>query len=183
MPTWIAATCPKSRATGFTLIELSLVVFIVGLLLVIAIPRLGDLGGARLDTSAKRLTALIRYLYAEAALRSRVYRLNYDLDQRRYWVSVLTASQTGMEFVADSNLLTRPVDLPPTVRFADVQVPQAGRVSSGQVHTHFYPHGDTDPTIIHLRNQHARFMTVTIPPVGGEPALSEGYVDGFVQRF
>ena len=92
MRTWTAATFRRSRSSGFTLIELSLVIFVVGLLLVVAVPRLGSLGRARHYTSAKRLATLARYLHAEAALRNRVYRLNYDLDQRRHWVTVLAAA-------------------------------------------------------------------------------------------
>ena len=198
MRTWIAGTSlrlpsPRRfsgrfsgrsswRSCGFTLIELSLVIFIVGLLLLVAVPRLGSLGGVRLETSAKRLAALARYLHAEAALRSRVYRLNYDLDQRRYWVSVLAASAGSAEFVADTAMLTRPVALPQSIRFAEVQVPQIGRVSSGQVYTHFYPHGDTDPTIIHLQGREAESMTILIPPMGGNPEVVRGYANGFIRQ-
>src|SRR5262245_35949655 len=78
---------------GFTLLELSLVMFIIGLLLTIVVPRLGDLSGTRLESSARRLAALARYLNGEAAFKSQLYRLNYDLDKRAYWVSSLTANQ------------------------------------------------------------------------------------------
>jgi prepilin-type N-terminal cleavage/methylation domain-containing protein len=167
---------------GFTLLELSLVLFIIGLLVTVIVPRLGDLSGTRLESSARRLAALARYLNGEAAFSSQLYRLNYDLDKRVYWVSVLATSQNAPEFIVDTSLLARPVQLPPSVTFVDIQVPSAGRVSTGQVFTHFYPQGYTDPTTIHLRDQHSRVVTVTIPPLPAEVRVFEGYVDGFANR-
>ncbi len=174
---------PRSPApNGFTLLELSLVLFIIGLLVTVIMPRLGDLSGTRLESSAQRLAALVRYLNGEAAFSSQLYRLNYDLDKRIYWVSVLAADRDAREFIPDASLLARPVQLPASITFVDVHVPSAGRVSTGQVYTHFYPQGYTDPTVIHLRDQHSRVVTVTIPPLPAEVGISEGYVDGFANR-
>ncbi|MBI3801651.1 MAG: prepilin-type N-terminal cleavage/methylation domain-containing protein, partial [Deltaproteobacteria bacterium] len=173
---------PPIPSPGFTLLELSLVLFIIGLLVTVIVPRLGDLDDTRLEASARRLAALARYLNGEAAFRSQLYRLNYDLDKRAYWVSVLTPHQNAPEFIIDTSLLARPVQLPPSITFVDIHVPSAGHVSTGQVYTHFYPQGYTDPTTIHLRDQHSRVVTVTIPPLPAEVGVSEGYVDGFVSR-
>ncbi|MCS6925001.1 MAG: prepilin-type N-terminal cleavage/methylation domain-containing protein [Candidatus Binatia bacterium] len=201
MRTWTVATCrgawparraptchripvlreapPLGPARGFTVLELALVLFIVGLLLTVAIPRLADLPGARLEASARRFAALVRYLSGEAVFRSHVYRLHYDLDRHSYWVTVLAVSQQAAEFVGDESPLSRPVQLPPAVRFADVHVPAVGRVSTGQVYTHFYPYGYADPTVIHLRDHSARVLTIVIPPLIGEVRIYDGYVDGF----
>jgi len=165
--------------SGFTLLELAIVLFIVGLLAVTVVPHFGNVGSARLETTAKRLAAVVRYLAGEAALQNRPYRLNYDLDKHSYWITTLVATQNGSEFQEDRSPLSRPVQLPPTVTFADVQAPGVGRVSTGRVHTHFLPHGYTDPTLIHLRDQSARIVTVLIPSLTGEARIYEGYVDGF----
>lgn len=169
-------------SNGFTLLELSVVLLIIGLLAAVALPRLGDLSGRRLDSSARRLAALVHYLSGEAAFSGRLYRLHYDLDQRAYWVTVLTAPQGVGEFIPDSSPLSRPVQLPPAIAFADVFVPSVGRVRTGQVYTHFYPQGYADPTVIHLRDQHSRVVTVTIPPLTGEARVYEGYTDLFPKR-
>lgn len=167
---------------GFTLLELTVVLFIIGLLIVAIVPRFGDITGARLNTSARRLAAVVRYLSGEAALRNRPYQLHYDLDKQEYWVTALVPTQDSAEFKFDSSPLSRPVQLPPAVTFADVQTPGVGRVSTGRISTYFHPQGYADPTVIHLRDQRARAVTILIPSLTGEARVYEGYVDGFVRR-
>lgn len=165
------------RPSGFTLLELSLTLFLIGLLVIILVPRLGGLDRARLETSAQRLAALVRYLHGEAAFRGQVYRIRYDLDQQRYGVQVLTPSRETKTFVADESSLSLPVQLPTNISFADIRVPSVGLVNTGQVFTHFYPQGYTDPTVIHLRDHQSRMMTVIVLPITGEAMVYEGYVD------
>jgi len=167
---------------GFTLLELAVVLFIIGLLVVAVAPRFSDITGTRLNASARHLAAIVRYLSGEAALRNRPYRLNYDLDKQVYWVTVLVPTQDSAEFKLDASPLSRPVQLPPAITFADVQTPGVGRVSTGRVSTYFHPQGYADPTVIHLRDQHSRAVTVLIPSLTGEARVYEGYVDGFVRR-
>ncbi len=178
----IPNTQSLTPSPGFTLLECTVVLFIIGLLVVMAVPQLGDLDGARLESSARRLAALVRYLNGEAAFKSQLYRLNYDLEQQTYWVTILTATRNTPEFLPDSSPLARPVQLSPNVTFVDVRVPSAGRVRTGQVYTHFYPQGYTDPTIIHLRDQRSRVVTIMVPPLPAEVRVYEGYVDGFTNR-
>lgn len=173
MRIWIAAT-----SRGFTLLELSLVLFIMGLLVTVLLPRFGAMGTARLESSARRLAALVRYLNGEAAFSGQVYRIRYDLSEQAYAVQVLVPSRGATEFVADSSPMSQSVRLPAGITFADVRVAQAGRMSSGQVFTHFYPQGYVDPTTVHLRDQQERAMTVVIPAITGEARVYEGYVDG-----
>ncbi|MBM4259660.1 MAG: prepilin-type N-terminal cleavage/methylation domain-containing protein [Deltaproteobacteria bacterium] len=169
---------PAPSPKGFTLLELSLTLFIIGLLVTALLPRFGDIGGARLENSARRLAALVRYVNGEAAFSGRVYRIRYDLREQSYAVQVLVPSRGATEFVADPSPMSQPVRLPSGIAFADVHIAQAGRLNTGQVFTHFYPHGYVDPTVVHLRDQRDRTMTVMIPPVTGEARIYEGYVDG-----
>lgn len=81
----------STRATfrtdrGFTLIELSLVLLIIGVMLTLAVPRLGLIGEARLDAAAAKLAATLSYLHDESALRGRIYRVRFDLDRESWTV-------------------------------------------------------------------------------------------------
>ncbi len=92
------AACNRNPRAGFTLIEVTLVIVIIGILLSVVAPRFPELGSSRLKSTTRRLAAQISYLYDEAALRGRVYRLRADLDRDFYTVSVfLPFEQTGQQ--------------------------------------------------------------------------------------
>jgi prepilin-type N-terminal cleavage/methylation domain-containing protein len=91
---------PLRPSAGFTLIELSLVLLIIGVLLSLAVPRLGLLTEARLDAAADRLGSTLAYLHEEAALRGRIYRVRFDLD-RESWSIAALAPMAGDEIASD----------------------------------------------------------------------------------
>ena len=158
---------------GFTLIELSIVIFIIAIVARIAIPRLRSITGAELTAATHRLAHMTRYLYEEAALRGTVLELTFDLDRQEYWVG---HAEEGTDFVVeDTDVLARRVRLPPDVRIADVFVPGAGTFSQGMVSSRFYPEGYADRSVIHLTDDEGHAYTVRIDPVRGRGEVSEGY--------
>jgi prepilin-type N-terminal cleavage/methylation domain-containing protein len=56
----------RRRPAGFTLLELAVVLFIMGLILTVAMPYLGGLRSAQLKSEARRLASRANYLYEEA---------------------------------------------------------------------------------------------------------------------
>ena len=166
---------PRASRAGFTLVELAIVLFIIGIIAGFAIPKLRDVSAAELAAAARRLSHTTRYLYEEAAVRGIVVALVFDLDHQAYWVVKLD-SATG-QFVEDSSLLSRRVDLPPDVRIADVVLPAVGKLYQGVAPTHFYPEGYADRTVVHLVNPQSRAYTLRIDPVRGWGEVVEGYKD------
>jgi prepilin-type N-terminal cleavage/methylation domain-containing protein len=146
MPTSIRETSEarRSRSGGFTLIELAVVLLIVAVLLSFVTPRLLALGQARREAAARRLATLLGYLYDEASLRGRTYRLTLGLDDGRYEVRALApASEQGAadEYVEEWGPLARDEMLPAGVRIAEVETPDAF-ASSGTVDLFFHPESD-----------------------------------------
>ncbi len=160
---------------GFTLVELAIVLFIIGIISGLAIPRLRDVSAAELTATAQRLSHTVRYVYEESAMRGTVVALAFDLDRQAYWVSKLDPS-TG-QFVEDTSLLSRRVELPPDVRIADVVLPTVGKVYQGLAPTHFYPEGYADRTVVHLMDRKGHALTLRIDPVRGWGEVLEGYKD------
>lgn len=158
---------------GFTLIELSIVLLIVAIVTRFALPKLRSLTAAELGAATRRLAHLTRYLYEEAALRSEVLTLNFDLDRQQYWVARPEAG-TGLPVEA-TDLLARRVELPAGVRVADVVVPGAGTLSAGLVPTRFYPEGYADRTVVHLVDSAGHAYTLRVDPVRGRGEVIEGY--------
>lgn len=86
----MAPHVPKNRPlrSGYTLIELILVAFLIALILSVALPRLmpavlfGELRGA-----ANHLTGYGRALFAQAALEGETYTFTIDLREGEYWTT------------------------------------------------------------------------------------------------
>ena len=81
------ARLPSRDAAGFTLLELTLVLLILAVVLGIVVPRLRDTDRARLESEVRKLAVTLRYLRQAAILNGRTYRLNYGIDDGRYWVT------------------------------------------------------------------------------------------------
>jgi len=179
-------------ASGFTLLELAIVLFVMAIALSFVIPRLRDTTSAELRASAGRLASTTRLLYDEAAFRQRPMRLNLDLDEHRYWASELDLESQELAFVVDEDPLGRPVDLPAGVAFEDVVLPALGTIDRGIVYAQFFPEGFADPLVVHLQNRNGEQATLAIEPLTGRTRVADGYIeltalaetyeDGFVER-
>src|SRR6476660_1493506 len=53
-------------------------------------------------------------------------------------------TQDNAEFRNDLSPLSRPVQLPQSITFADIQTSRVGRISTGRLATHFQPQGYAD---------------------------------------
>jgi prepilin-type N-terminal cleavage/methylation domain-containing protein len=161
---------------GFTLIELSLVVVIIGVVLTLVVPRLRDPGHQQLMEQSHHLVLTFRLLRSEAVLNGYAYRLNYDLDQQRYWATADGSGDLG-DIVHDTPALARGMKLQTPVGFVDVVLPTlVGKVNQGQIYTVFYPDGSIDPTIIHLANGRDAY-TLWLNPMNGRLNMDAGYRD------
>jgi type II secretion system protein H len=153
-----------ARARGFTLIEITLVLLIIGVLLSLAAPKLSLLGQARLDASARRLAAMISYLNDEAALRGRVYRLTLELDESRYTIETQAPYARGEiaeGFVTEWDPYAEPTELPLGIRI--VRVESADRAAlAGPEALYFLPEGGADTTTITLEGDDGRRLDVWV---------------------
>ena len=164
----------RARDGGFTLLELTVVVFILAIVSSFVVPRHADVSGVALGATARRLSQSVRYLYEEAALRGSVYGLVLDLEEQRVHV-VRLDSETG-EFVEDDAMLSRELALPDGVRLTAVVLPSVGRLDQGAVPIYFYPEGFADPAWIQLGDDRGRGYTVIVDPIRGRAEVVDGAV-------
>lgn len=163
---------PHRRQRGFTLIELSIVVLIVGLLLALVLPRLPDITSTRLEASADKLSTTLSYLADEAALTGRIYRLSIDLGRNRWETRVMAPYARGelaAGFVEDWDAYIRPEILPPEVHIEAVEAGEA-RVTAGIAELTFTPDGTSLPVRIVLAGP-SRRVSVRFDPVSGVSSL------------
>ncbi|MGH7905074.1 MAG: pilus assembly FimT family protein [Candidatus Binataceae bacterium] len=163
-----------SASSGFTLIEIAIVIFIMGLMMTIAIPYFGGITQARLKSQARQLAGRITYLYDEASAQKVVLRLTFDLDTNSYHVSRLDPFQLQAMFVPVNDPLMGNVMLPAGVRIHDVTVGQLGTFTRGTVSCNFYPTGWADSGLIHMMDSHGDTFTLAIDSLTGQVAIAHG---------
>jgi len=161
----------KTDMAGFTLIEIVVVMVLISLFMVLSIPLFGNIGTGNLDTSARRLSGTIKYLFNEAALTGREYRLIYDLDQRSYSAQVLEENSELVEASGQGRKAT----LKGAVRFRDLQVPGRGKFTIGQVTIRIDPTGWIEETVIHLDDGKDNLLTLRVMPMTGSTEIYQGY--------
>ncbi len=163
-------------AKGFTLIELMIIIVLLGVMLTLIIPRLGEIGDANLKRSARHLTGTIRYLRDESQARKEVFRLRFDVQGGRFWTEVMTLStdQTGsVEFTRFQSEIGTEGSLAGKTTFRDVQV--AGHPDDPYIQ--FTPDGWVENAAIHLRDGDERDFTLFVNPLMGSTELREGCLE------
>ena len=71
---------------GFTLLEISIALVLIGLMMAVAVPSLNAVAGTRLKEQTNRMAGAIRDTFARTALLGRSTRLVLDLDGNAWWV-------------------------------------------------------------------------------------------------
>jgi type II secretion system protein H len=165
----------RGRAAGFTLLEITLVILIVSVMVALTVPRLRDRGRTELESQGRRLAAVFRLVRSEAILSGSAYRVNYDLDAQRYWVTPEDATLGGADFIDDYRSLANGKVIEYPVGMIDVVLPTlAGKIVEGQIYTVFYPDGSIDPTVIHLATENDA-STLWLDPIRSRLRVEWGY--------
>jgi general secretion pathway protein H len=163
---------PQSK--GFTLIELAVVVAILGVMIALVAPMLGELGEANLKRSARHLTGMIRFLHEESQAKKSEYRLRFDIQDGRYWAeSLKLISESAVEFQKTTSVIGGEGSLFGQTTFRDIK---AGSHPE-EPYILFTPDGWVESTIIHLRDGSGRDFSLRVKPLTGSTELLEGYVE------
>ncbi|MCM2278699.1 MAG: prepilin-type N-terminal cleavage/methylation domain-containing protein [Oligoflexia bacterium] len=197
------ADFPRRGERGFSLIELIVVIALMSLISLFALPTVTSYLQVSLKSATRELASLIKETYNSSLVTGKVHRLVYDLKTSEYWVesgppSLLLDTQESLEkeeqrkrlstnredeapkaspFSLEKSITRKKLALPSGVSFEDIGTEQNKEpISQGKAYTHFFPHGITEQTIIHLTDQSKHRVTLVITPLIGRTDLYERYV-------
>ncbi len=178
--------------TGFTLIEVMLVLTLIVLLSSVTMPSLrGFAGSTRLKSSASAIRDMLHFARDIAITEGTTYLVVFDLDQNRYWlassetfvVSDLTASLIANESNAINQTEVRSSELsqPAVSRTSMIlgipQEPnhnislsqmvinhnsQTRHIHSGIDYIYFSPTGSSEELILYIQDQDANVVSISV---------------------
>ena len=148
----------ENGTSGFTLLELILVLVLVSAVLALAAPSLRRFThGRETAEAANHVLAHTHLARSQAAAQARVWRLNVDMQEATYW---LTFQQAGA-FIQPQADYGRCFRLPEGVAVT-LDVPET---DAADPCVQFYPDGRTDPATIELEDVEGRILWITCPSV------------------
>ncbi len=160
--------------SGFTLIELSVVILLLALISAFTMPIALQHSGYYLDSTARRLGSVIGYIRSQAASKKMMLRLNFDIEKRQYWVS--TFNEDGEDVMVPFEM-AKLTDLPRGVSVADVHVRFSDKINEGKAAIQFFPNGYVEGGVIHLKDDNEGACTILINPLTGRTKITDKYIE------
>jgi prepilin-type N-terminal cleavage/methylation domain-containing protein len=153
------STVGKVTNRGYTLIELSVVMLLVGILLMISAPRIRDtLLNDDLKVATRRFVGAARELRNESVRERTDSILHIDFNGPALWS---TTADTTAERRAE--LRKKAVRLPEGIRIVDIRQANAAKKTEGEAVIRFFRKGYATPTVIRLAKGDRTFSLVFHP--------------------
>lgn len=147
--------------TGFTLIELMVVMLLISIILAVAIPRFdsGFLQNSRRITT-RRIIDTIKSLRSKSIGEQKTCALVLNLSDDQYWTVDASMDELSMAQAAEKAL-----KLPDDIHFSAVAFPNQEQIRSGKVEIQFHPQGYSDHVLIHMQTDDAQRFTYWVQPL------------------
>lgn len=154
---------------GFTLLELSVVILVLGIVSVFVLPRLGNFSSrVEKEREMQTIARLFKYLYNEAQLKNEQITLFFDIEGDKFW-AVLALREEEEYFIPEKKL-------PSYLNIKDILTFQGDKITEGIVPITFYPQGYMEPVIIHLIDRNRDSYTLFFNPLTAQTRIEDGYL-------
>lgn len=153
------STAGRSTERGYTLIELSVVVLLVGMMLFLAVPRVRDgLLNDDLKAAARQIAGAAKEARNEAVREQVDYLLHLDLANPGFFI--FSADTTAEK---QAEIRKGAIRFPEGIRIADVRQPPEGQRTDGEAVIRFFRKGYVTPAVVHLVKEDRVFTLVFNP--------------------
>jgi prepilin-type N-terminal cleavage/methylation domain-containing protein len=161
---------------GFTLLELTLVLFLIGLILSLTMPRLENfLFQSDLKEVARSLKSTVYTLRSQSISKNIYTTLHFDLDNNLYY-GTRGDLLKDLDVSGERSPMVLPKKLPQGVRFLDASNISTPRKQLGVLSSTFNPKGVFEETVLHIADRHQNVMTIIINAYTGGFMLYDEYV-------
>jgi prepilin-type N-terminal cleavage/methylation domain-containing protein len=160
------------RRSGFTLFELLVVIAILSSIVLVVFPKLPVFEGFMLDSEARRVAGLLRYLDESASAKKLYYRVWFRPEEESFRVE---SSIDGIEFKAMKDAYLKGYAFRSGISIEDLVVAGLGRVQTGEVSIVFNPGRGAPPFTMHL-SKGPHNLSISYNPYSGKVTILEGYV-------
>jgi prepilin-type N-terminal cleavage/methylation domain-containing protein len=164
---------PTNTTKGYTLIELTVVIALIGMMLAISVPRLQySLITDNLKSVTRRMIGVVKEIRDDAVREQKAYFLHLDLESNKLWVEYQGMGQEEREMTRE-----RAFTLPEDIRIMDVWREEWGKQVDGEAAIRFAKKGYVEYTAIHLGAEDGRTFTLILSPFLGTIKSYDTYVD------
>jgi prepilin-type N-terminal cleavage/methylation domain-containing protein len=161
-----------AESSGFTLVELLVVIVLMGVMLALAVPSTRDvLTGDNLKKASRQLIGMVNKLRVEAVRDQMDYILCLDIPNSAYWVFA-----SDMTPEKQDEIKKRPQHLPSGVVILGIVGENNKKQSADEARIKFGKKNICSPFVIHLAYEEDR-MTMVINPFLGVTDVYDKYVD------
>jgi general secretion pathway protein H len=185
--------------SGFTLIEIMIVIAILAAVTAIGVPRMFG-GATRMRSAIRKMAIMTREVRNVARLTQSTGRIVINMEAEKphtYWVESapgnapmlseeqeeelerMTRSQREDEapksqFKPETSVVKTPIELPRGLYFEGVELgSRKEEITEGKAYIHFFPQGLSEEAAIHISDRKSLNWTITVHPLTGRADVYE----------
>jgi general secretion pathway protein H len=158
---------------AYTLIELTVVMFLIGIMLALTMPRIQSVFlSDDLKTATRRMIGTVKTLREKAMREQKTIKLYLDMESNRYWSEWVTMTDEDKAEARENAS-----ELPGNIQIIDVARRGKEKKSVGDAVIRFSKKGYVEQAVIHLGANQDRVCALVLSPFLGTVKVYDEYTD------
>jgi prepilin-type N-terminal cleavage/methylation domain-containing protein len=161
----ILATGNRRARSGFTLIELSIALFIIAIIMAVSVPSfIRSYNASLIDSTGRTVITSCQFARLNAVLHQQKVEFYIDLDKQVMWLAQTETNEA--DSAESSGQVLKTIEIPPRVGLVSAQVADEPLQQKGQVAATFYPNGTCDAFTVTFRgSEKGSGLAIVVDPV------------------